>query len=80
MESKKRSLKITLSTGHSKATEVQNLLKSTFDPLKSYLTEAANVASRVKQTKQKKDEYATLKDNINMAVLEVLEEVSEDNK
>lgn len=67
---------MSMSTGHTKTGEVQNLLKSTFEPLKSYLIEADNVASRVKQTKQKKEEYVQLKENINMAVLEVLEEVS----
>lgn len=74
-ENKKRSLKITVSSGHTKATEIQNVLKSSFDPLKAYLKESSNVASRVKQAIAKKNEYVQLKQDINMAVLEVLEEV-----
>lgn len=80
LENKKRSKKITLSSTHTKTTETDNILKSTFDPLKGYLKESANVGSRVKQALEKKESYVKLKDKINMAVIEVLEEVTKVKK
>lgn len=75
LENKKRSKKVTVSATHTKTTETENILKSTFEPLKGYLKESGNVASRVKQAVQKKEDYIALKEKINMAVIEVLEEV-----
>lgn len=80
MEDKKRSLKTATATNHSRTKEVEGFLKSTFDPLKGYLTEADKIGSRVKVASQKKEDYTKLKENINIAVLEVLEEVSLHNK
>ena len=66
---------MTTTTNHAKTKEVENFLKSTFDPLKGYLTEADKIASRVKAATKKKEDYTKMKENINIAVLEVLDEV-----
>ena len=74
-EDKKRSLKMTISTGHNKSKEVENFIKSTFDPLKGYLTESDKIGARVKAATKKKEDYIKLKENINTAVLQALDEV-----
>lgn len=66
---------MTISTGHNKTKEVENFIKSTFDPLKGYLTESDKIGARVKAATKKKEDYLSLKENINAAVLQVLEEV-----
>ena len=67
---------MTISTGHNKAKEVESFIKSTFDPLKNYLTEADKIGARVKAATKKKEDYVKLKQSINVAVLEVLDEVT----
>jgi hypothetical protein len=67
---------MTVSMSHKKTGELDTVLKNTFDPLRSYLGESHKVAGRVKAAQEKKAEYIQLKEDINKAVLEVLEEVS----
>lgn len=71
---------MTISTSHSKTKEVEGFIKSTFDPLKGYLTEAEKIGARVKGSMKKKEEYMKLKESINIAVLDVLEEVNRSKK
>lgn len=76
LESDKRSVKLNVTLSHKKVGELENILKSTFDPLKSYLEDSDRVAGRVKASIVKKEDYIKLKERINAAVFDVLSEVS----
>lgn len=80
LEEKKRSLKMTISVNHNKAKEVENFIQSTYNPLKGYLTEADKIGSRVKTATAKRASHMKLKEDINMAVLDVLKEVFYSNQ
>ncbi len=74
-ESDKRSAKITINLLHKKTTEIENILKSTFEPLHNYLEDSHRVASRVKAAVSKKQEFEDIKSSLNQAVFDVFTEV-----
>lgn len=74
LENKKRSTKTNISMTHKSVGELENLLKSTFDPLSTYVMETQKVASRVKTATQRKEGLFNLKEQINNAVLEIFDE------
>lgn len=76
LESDKRSAKITINLLHKKTSEIESILKTTYDPLHNYLEDSHRVASRVKAAVIKMQEYEDIKNNLNYAALEVLREVS----
>ena len=61
---------------HKKVSEIEGLLKSTFDPLSNYLGESSRVAGKVKAAVSKKENLSNLKQDINSAVFEILNENS----
>lgn len=75
LETKKRTVKASLSAAHTKNNEVETLLKSSFEPLRGYLGESNKVASRSKAAALKKEDYLRLKEEINQAVLNIMAEV-----
>lgn len=75
LEAKKRTLKTQVSSAHTKNSEVESLLRNSFEPLRGYLGESNKVASRSKAAALKKEDYLRLKEEINQAVLRIMTEV-----
>jgi chromosome segregation ATPase len=76
LESDKRSAKLTINLLHKKTSEIETILKTTYDPLHTYLEDSHRVASRVKAAVLKKQEYEEIKNTLNEAALEVFREVN----
>lgn len=75
LETKKKTKAMSVSMNHKKTTDLEALLKSTFDPLKSYVVDSQKVAGRVKNGTERKEGYLKLKEQINAGTLDIMREV-----